>query len=169
MIREFQGQRPRVAATAFIAESAMLIGDVMIGEESSVWYHSVLRGDMNFIRLGDRTNIQDLSVLHVRYREQATVVGNEVTVGHRVVLHGCTIGDRVLVGMGAIVMDGVVIGEDCVVGAGALVTPGTVVEPGSLVLGAPAKVKRGVTQGELDLIREGTQRYVEFARLYKEG
>ena len=166
MIRTFQGIKPTIAASAFIEETAVVIGDVVIGEESSVWFHAVVRGDVHSIRIGRRTNIQDLSVVHVTHDTHPTVLGDDVTVGHHVVLHGCTIKNRVLIGMGALIMDGAVIGEDCVVGAGALVTERTIVPPKSLILGAPAKVKRPVTEAELAWIRESAQNYVKYARQY---
>lgn len=166
MIRTYQGIAPTIAQTAFIEETAVVIGDVVIGEDSSVWFNAVVRGDVHFIRIGSRTNVQDLSVLHVTHDTHPLVLGDEVTVGHHVVLHGCTIKDRVLIGMGAIIMDGAVIEEDCVVGAGALVTEGTVVPPKSLILGSPAKVKRPVTGQELAWIRESAQNYIEYARQY---
>lgn len=169
MIRTYQGVRPTIAESAFIEETAAVIGDVVIGEESSVWFNTVIRGDVHCIRIGNRTNIQDLCVIHVSHDTYSTVLGDDVTVGHRVVLHGCTIKDRVLIGMGAIIMDGAVIGEDCVVGAGALVTEQTVVPPKSLILGAPAKVKRAVTDEELAWIKESAQNYVGYAKQYLSG
>ncbi len=169
MIRTYQGVRPKIAESAFIEESAVVIGDVVIGEDSSVWFNTVIRGDVNCIRIGHRTNIQDLCVVHVSHDTYSTVLGDDVTVGHHVVLHGCTIKDRVLIGMGAIIMDGAVIGEDCIVGAGALITERTVVPPKSLILGAPAKVKRAVTDEELAWIKESAQNYVHYARQYLSG
>lgn len=166
MIRTFQGIKPYVPRSAFVDETAVVIGDVLLGEEASVWFKSVVRGDVHYIRIGHRTNIQDLCVLHVTHDTHPLVIGDDVTVGHHVVLHGCTINDRVLVGMGAIIMDGAVIGEDCIVGAGALVTEGTEVPPTSLILGSPAKVKRPVTAKELAWIRESAQNYVNYARQY---
>ncbi len=169
MIRAFEGVSPRIAESAFVEESASVIGDVVIGDESSIWFHTVIRADMHHIRIGKRTNIQDLCCLHVRYKAGATILGNGVTVGHHVILHACTIADRVLVGMGAIVMDGVEIGEDCLIGAGALVTPGTIVPPRSLVLGSPARIQRSVTRDEMDLIADAAMRYVEYTRKYKQA
>lgn len=166
MIRTFQGITPTVARSAYIEETAVVIGDVVIGEDSSIWFHAVVRGDVNYIRIGRRTNIQDLTIVHVTHDTQPTILGDDLTVGHHVVLHGCTIKDRVLVGMGAIIMDGVVIEENCVVGAGALITERTIVPPNSLVLGVPAKVKRPVTEQELAWIRESAQNYVRYARQY---
>ncbi len=166
MVRTFQGITPTIPKSAFIEETALVIGDVVIGEESSVWFNAVVRGDIHYIRIGARTNIQDLSILHVTHDTYPLVLGDEVTIGHHVVLHGCTVKDRVLVGMGAIIMDGAVIGEGSVVGAGALVTERTVVKPNSLILGSPAKVKRPVTQKELAWISESSQHYVRYARQY---
>ena len=166
MIRTFQGIKPTIAETAFIEVTALVIGDVVIGADSSVWFNAVVRGDVHSIRIGSRTNIQDLSAVHVTHETHPTVLGDDVTVGHHVVLHGCTIKDRVLIGMGAIIMDGAVIGEDCVVGAGALVTERTTVPPRGVILGAPTKVKRPVTEAELAWIRESANNYVEYARQY---
>jgi len=166
MIRTFQGIKPTVPASCFIEDTGVIIGDVVMGEKCSVWFHAVIRGDVNYIRIGNRTNIQDLCMLHVTHDTHPLIIGNEVTVGHHVVLHGCTIKDRVLVGMGAIIMDGAVIGEDSVVGAGALVVEGTVVPPKSLILGSPAKVKRPVTEKELAWIKESADNYVKYAGLY---
>lgn len=169
MIRAYQGTLPVIDPSAFIEQTAVVIGDVKIGEGSSVWVNAVVRGDVNSIRIGRRTNIQDLCALHVTHGTHPLVIGDDVTVGHHVVLHGCTIKDRVLIGMGAIVMDGAVIGEDCVVGAGALVTEGTLVPPKSLILGSPAKARRPVTAEELAWIRESAKNYVQYARDYLEG
>ena len=166
MIRSFQGIKPTIPKSCFIEETAVVLGDVVIGEESSLWFHAVVRGDVHYIRIGSRTNIQDLCMLHVTHDTYPLIIGDDVTVGHHVVLHGCTVKDRVLIGMGAIIMDGAVIGEDSVVGAGALVIEGTVVPPKSLILGSPAKVKRPVTEQELAWIRESAQNYMKYARQY---
>jgi carbonic anhydrase/acetyltransferase-like protein (isoleucine patch superfamily) len=166
VIRTYQGIKPTIPDSCFIEETAVVIGDVVMGDDCSVWFHAVVRGDVYYIRIGTRTNIQDLCMLHVTHDTHPLIVGNEVTVGHHVVLHGCTIKDRVLVGMGAIIMDGAVIGEDSVVGAGALVTEGTIVPPKSLMLGSPAKVKRPVTDKELAWIKESADNYVSYARTY---
>lgn len=166
MIRTFQGIKPKIPASCFIEETGVVIGDVVMGEACSVWFHAVIRGDVNYIRIGDRTNVQDLCMLHVTHDTYPLIIGNEVTIGHNVVLHGCTIKDRVLVGMGAIIMDGAIIGEDSVVGAGALITEGTIVPPKSLILGSPAKVKRPVTEEELAWITESAENYVKYAQQY---
>jgi len=166
MIRSFQGIKPTIPSTCFIEETGIVIGDVVLGENCSVWFHAVIRGDVNWIRLGHRTNVQDLCMLHVTHDTHPLIIGDEVTIGHGVVLHGCTIKDRVLIGMGTIVMDGAVIGEDSVVGAGALITEGTIVPPKSLVLGSPAKVKRTVTDKEVTWIKESADNYVKYAKQY---
>jgi carbonic anhydrase/acetyltransferase-like protein (isoleucine patch superfamily) len=166
MIRTFQGIRPTIPTSCFIEETAVVIGNVVMGENCSVWFHAVIRGDVHYIRIGERTNVQDLCMLHVTHDTHPLIIGSGVTIGHHVVLHGCTIQDRVLVGMGAIIMDGAVIGEDSVVGAGALVVEGTVVPPKSLILGSPAKVKRSVTEKELAWIKESAENYVKYARQY---
>jgi carbonic anhydrase/acetyltransferase-like protein (isoleucine patch superfamily) len=150
----------------FVDDTGIVIGDVVMGEQCSVWFHAVIRGDVHYIRIGHRTNIQDLCMLHVTHDTHPLIIGSDVTIGHHVVLHGCTIKDRVLIGMGAIIMDGAVIGEDSVVGAGALVTEGTVVPPKSLMFGAPAKVRRSVTDSELLWIRESSANYVKYASQY---
>lgn len=166
MIRSYHGILPTIPKSCFIDETAVVIGDVVMGEECSVWFHAVIRGDVHYIRIGDRTNVQDLCLLHVTHDTAPLIIGNDVTIGHHVVLHGCTIKDRVLVGMGAIVMDGAVIGEDSIVGAGALVTERTIIPPKSLVLGSPAKVKRAVTDEELAWIKESAENYVRYAQQY---
>lgn len=166
IIRPFGGKTPAVHPTAFVAEGAVVIGDVEVGEHASIWFGCAVRGDVNHVRIGARTNIQDLTVLHVTSRTHPTLVGNEVTVGHRVVLHGCTIKDRCLVGIGSVVMDGAVVGPESVVGAGALVPPGMVVPPRTLVMGAPAKVKRDLTVEEIEALRRSADNYVEYAARY---
>jgi gamma-carbonic anhydrase len=166
MIRTFQGIKPTVPKSCFIEETAVVIGDVVMGEECSVWFNAVIRGDVNYIRIGNRTNVQDLCMLHVTHDTHPLLIGSEVTIGHHVVLHGCTIQDRVLVGMGAIIMDGAVIGEDSVVGAGALVVEGTIVPPKSLILGSPAKVKRSVRAKELAWVKDSAENYVQYASQY---
>ena len=166
MIRIFQGITPVIPKSCFIEDTAVVIGDVVMGEQCSVWFHTVIRGDVHYIRIGHRTNIQDLSMLHVTHDTHPLIIGSDVTIGHHVVLHGCTLKDRVLIGMGAIVMDGALIGEDSVVGAGALVTERTIVPPKSLVLGSPAKVRRPVTEKELSWILESSANYVRYAGQY---
>ncbi len=161
----FLDQPPQIHETCFIAAGATVIGDVTIGENSSVWYQCVLRGDINRIIIGANSNIQDGTVVHLADRF-GTEVGDWVTVGHKALLHACKIEDEVLVGMGAIVMDGAVVGTRSIIGAGSVVTPGTRIPPGSLVLGFPAKVKRKLAQEEQDGLKVWAQRYVATSREY---
>lgn len=168
MIKAFRGTRPQIHPTAFIEESAQVVGDVVIGEQSSVWFNAVVRGDVFYIRVGDRTNIQDGTVIHVTNGTHATVLEDEVTVGHNVTLHGCYIEKGCLIGMGATVMDGVRIGAQSLVAAGALVSPGTQVPPRSLVMGVPAKVKRPLTDEEVARLNVNWRNYVEYTRAYLE-
>jgi gamma-carbonic anhydrase len=173
MIRSFQGTVPDINPTAFIAETAVIIGDVTIGPRSSIWYNTVLRGDVNHIRIGADTNIQDLSLLHVTHRKDADdpgaplLIGDRVTVAHSVTLHGCTIENGAFVGMQAVIMDKAVLGEESLVGARALVTEGTVIPPRTLWLGAPARYKRDLTPEELVRIRTSAQNYVRYAEQFK--
>ena len=166
MIRSYKGLAPRIDSSAFIADSADIIGDVHIGAHSSVWFNCVLRGDCYHIRIGESSNIQDGSVIHVTGGRFPTIIGDKVTVGHSVVLHGCTVKDRSLVGIGAIVLDDVVIGEESFIAAGSLVTPGTVIPPRSMVMGAPARVRRTVTDAEVARIDEHWRHYIEYKDAY---
>ena len=168
-ILPYGGKAPRLAASAFLAEGSVVVGDVEIGDASSLWFGAIVRGDVNHVRIGARTNVQDQSMVHVTGGTHPTVVGDEVTVGHRAVLHGCTVHDRCLIGIGAIVLDGAVVGPDAMVGAGALVPPGMVVPPGKLVLGAPARVKRDLTPEELASLRSSAARYAGYAAVYRRG
>ena len=162
MIRSYKGTTPTVDATAFVDASAQVIGDVHIGAESSVWMNVVIRGDVHRVRVGRRTNIQDLTMVHVMRETHPTTIGDEVTVGHSVVLHGCTIQDRVLIGMGAMLLNGVHIGADSVVAAGSLVTEGTRIPPRSLAMGARATVKRMLTDEEVAELRWYAANYVAY-------
>lgn len=166
MLLAYKGRSPCIAPSAFIEESARVIGDVAVGEESSVWFNVVLRGDVNYIRIGCRTNIQDGTVVHVS-SGYPTVIGDEVTVGHNATLHGCTVDDRCLIGMGAVVLDGAVIGEESIVAAGAVVAPGTVIPPRTLALGAPAKPKRGLTPGEIERLGRSADNYIGLMTEYR--
>ena len=167
LVLAYGGTLPRLAPTAWVAPGAVVVGDVEIGEGSSIWFQSVVRGDVNRIRIGARTNVQDHSTVHVTGGTHPTAIGDDVTVGHRVVLHGCTVKDRCLVGIGAIVLDGAVIEEEAMVGAGALVPPGMIVPSGTLVLGAPAKVKRPLTAEERAFFRASAARYAGYAARYR--
>lgn len=169
MIRGYAGKRPQLGRGVFLAETAAVIGDVVIGDDSSIWYGTVVRGDVMAIRIGARTSIQDNSVIHVTSEFSGTIVGDDCTVGHNVILHACTVEDFCLIGMGAIVLDGARIGRGSLVGAGALVTPGTDIPPDSLVIGAPAKVKRTINDKERAQIRYGAAHYVELTRRYLAG
>ena len=160
MILPHHGQWPKIHETAFVAPSADLIGEVEIGEHSSIWFQVVVRGDVNSIKIGAKTNIQDHSMLHVTRKQSKLKIGDEVTVGHRATLHGCTVGNRVLIGMGAIILDDAEVGDDCIIGAGALITKGMKVPRGSLVVGAPAKVKRELTAAELAFLPQSAANYV---------
>ena len=146
--------------------SAQVIGDVVIGAESSVWMNAVVRGDVHYIRIGARSNVQDGTIIHVMHDTHPTIVGNDVTLGHGVIAHGCTIHDRVLIGMGAVLLNGAEIGEDSIVAAGSLVTEGARVPPRSLVMGSPARVKRTLDDGQVASILEYASNYVRYRLEY---
>lgn len=167
IIGSYKGISPRLHPSVLVLDGATIIGDVEIGEGSSVWPGAVIRGDVCHVRIGARTNLQDGAVVHVTTDTNPTIVGDDVTVGHRAVLHGCTIKDRCLIGIGAIVLDGAEVGPDAFVGAGALVTPGTVVPPGTLYLGAPAKLKRPLGPAEKAGLLESAAHYVEVSAQYR--
>jgi len=162
MLRPFRSILPTVAPSAFIDMSAQVIGDVHIGDESSVWMNVVIRGDVNHIRIGARTNLQDLTLVHVMRHTHPTVIGDDVTVGHSAVVHGCTIEDRCLIGMGAILLNGCRIGSGSIVAAGTLVPEGMVVPPGSMVMGVPGKVRRSLTPEESASIQWYADNYVRY-------
>jgi carbonic anhydrase/acetyltransferase-like protein (isoleucine patch superfamily) len=166
VLRPFRSVLPTVHPTAYIDLSAQVIGDVVIGRDSSVWMNVVIRGDVNAIRIGDRTNIQDATVIHVMRATHPTHVGQEVTVGHGAILHGCRIHDRVLIGMGAILLNGAEIGEDSIVAAGTLVPEGKAFPARSLLMGRPASLKRQLTDSEVASIREYAERYVSYRSDY---
>ena len=162
MLRAYKGRRPAVDPTAYVDASAQVIGDVEIGPESSIWMCAVVRGDVNFIRIGARSNVQDGSIVHVMHETHPTRIGDDVTIGHAAVVHGCTIADRVLVGMSATILNGAVVGEDSIVAAGSLVTEGMAVPPRSMVMGVPAKVRRPLTDAEIASILDFSQNYVRY-------
>jgi carbonic anhydrase/acetyltransferase-like protein (isoleucine patch superfamily) len=166
MIRSFRGVHPQIHPTAFIAESAQVIGDVHIGEQASIWFGTVARGDMFYIRIGDRSNVQDNCVLHTRTGEKPTVLEDEVTVGHSVTLHGCYVERGSLIGIGSIVLDDVRVGAQSLVAAGSLISPGTIIPPRSLVMGMPARVKRPLTEEEVASLAKYWQNYVEYSAYY---
>lgn len=167
LIKSFRGVEPRIHETAFVAGNAVIIGDVEIGEQSSVWYGSILRADVNSIRIGARTNIQDASVIHVTSKTHDTVLEDEITLGHRVTIHGCYIETGSLIGIGAIVLDGARIGRNSLIAAGSLVTPNTEIPPRSLVMGSPARVKRELSEEEVKDLARFWQNYVELSRHYR--
>lgn len=166
MIRQFNDISPTIHPSAFIADDAIIIGDVEIGEDASVWFGSVIRGDVNFIRIGARTNIQDMTMIHVSSKTHSTVLEDEITVGHRVTLHGCHVESRCLIGIGAILLDGVRVGANSLVAAGSLLTPGTQIPPRSMVMGSPARVKRELTDDELAYLDKSWENYVELKKRY---
>ena len=173
IILEYQGYKPKLSDGVWIAPGATVIGDVKIGQDSSIWFGCVVRGDVHKIRIGDRTNIQDLSMIHVTHYKNPnksdghpTIIGNDVTVGHRVMLHGCTIEDACLIGMSATILDGAIIGKESIVGAGALVTMNKVFPPRSLILGSPAKVVRELSDEEVAELYASAKRYVKFKENY---
>jgi carbonic anhydrase/acetyltransferase-like protein (isoleucine patch superfamily) len=167
VLRPYRGLMPRVHPTAFIDDSAQVIGDVEIGEESGVWMCAVIRGDVNAIRVGRRSNVQDGTVIHAMTGTHETHVGDDVTIGHAAVIHGCTIEDRCLIGIGAILLNGSRIGSGSIVAAGTLITENMRVPPRSLVMGSPGKVKRLLTQKEVDGIQLYADRYVAYRTEYK--
>ena len=167
MIRPYRGVVPTIAASAYIDQSAQVIGDVTVGERSSIWPNVTARGDVNSIRIGDDSNVQDNCVLHCDAGLFPLHIGNHVTIGHLAMLHGCTIEDECLIGIGAIVLNGARIGKGSVVAAGAVVREGTEVPPDSMVMGVPAKVRRQLTDEERVRFRENAKHYVEAARIYR--
>jgi carbonic anhydrase/acetyltransferase-like protein (isoleucine patch superfamily) len=167
MLRPYRGRVPRVHPTAFVDSTAVVIGDVEIGQHSSVWMQAVVRGDVNSIRIGQRSNVQDGTVVHVMHETHATAIGDDVTIGHRAIVHGCTVGDRVLIGMGAIVLNDARIAEECIIAAGTVVTEGMVVPRRSMVMGVPGKVRRLLTDAEVAAILESAANYVRYKQDYQ--
>ena len=167
-IYELDGVAPSMADTAWVADSAQVIGNVVLGDQASVWFGCVVRGDMECITIGAGSNIQDTSVLHAD-AGQPLVIGERVTVGHQAVLHGCSVGDESLIGIGAIVLNGAKIGKNCLVGAGALVTEGKEFPDGSMIIGAPARLVRQLTPEQMDSLRLSAQHYIENAQRFRSG
>jgi carbonic anhydrase/acetyltransferase-like protein (isoleucine patch superfamily) len=167
MIGNFKNQKPKIDESCFIAPTADVIGDVTIGENSSIWYKTVLRGDVNKIVIGSNTNIQDGSIVHVAGK-YPTIIGNNVTIGHGAIVHGCTIQDSAFIGMGAIILDGAVIGEGALIGAGALITEGKEIPPYSLAVGVPAKVIKQLSQEYINMAKNRAIEYAKLAKVYKE-
>lgn len=166
IVLPFEGRQPQLGSDVFLAPGAAVIGDVTIGARSSIWFGAVLRGDDHFIRLGVEVNIQDNAVVHEGRGELPAIIGDRTTVGHGAILHGCTVGALCIVGMGATIMDGCEIGERCLIAAGSLLAPGTRVPPGTLVVGAPARVKRDLRPDELAHLEQSAGNYVDLARRY---
>lgn len=168
-VTPFEGTLPTLEEGAWVAPGARVMGDVVLGEDASVWYNAVVRGDVHRIRIGARTNIQDLSLVHIDTGTAPTHIGSDVTVGHKAIIHGCTIEDRCLIGMGAIILSGAHIEEECLVGAGALVPPGKRYPKRSLLMGSPAKVVRQVTDEEVEGFLESARHYAALAKRHRTG
>ena len=168
MIRSFQGMAPNIGQRIFVADNALVLGDVEIGNDSSIWFNCVVRGDVNYVRIGARSNIQDMSCIHVTNHKWPTIIGDEVSIAHNVMLHGCTLEKGVLVGMSTTIMDGAVIGEGCLVAAGSLVREGFKAPPHTLIAGWPAVVKKDLSEDQRQLVASIWPRYVRYKEAYFE-
>ena len=166
ILRAYEGKQPRLGERVFVAENAAIIGDVEIGNDCSIWFSTTVRGDVNMIRIGSRTNVQDNCTIHVTHEQWPTVIAEEVTIGHGAIVHGCTVKRGALIGMGSRVLDGAIVGESALVGAGALVPEGMIVPPRTLVVGVPARVKRPLTDEELARIDQSWRNYVAYKEKY---
>ena len=168
IIKELNGKKPQIGTQCFLAENAVLVGDVVMGDGCSIWYNAVLRGDVHYIKIGNKVNIQDGAVVHCTYQKSPTTIGNNVSVGHNAIVHGCTIHDNVLIGMGSIVMDNCIVESNSIIAAGAVVTKGTVVESGTIYAGIPAKKVKDISEeliaGEINRIANN---YVKYASWYQ--
>ena len=167
IIKKLNGHTPKFGKNCFLADNAAIIGDVKMGDDCSIWFGAVLRGDVHSIRIGNKVNIQDNATIHATYKKSPTNIGNNVSIAHNAVIHGCTIKDNVLIGMGAIVLNGAKIGSDCIVGAGALVTGKMDAPDGSMILGSPAKVVRPLKPEEIEGNRAAMEEYLEAAAQYR--
>lgn len=167
IIRSFRGVAPQIHDSVFVADNATLVGDVHIGARSTIWYGAVLRGDVHYIRIGSETSIQDNTVVHVTHNRFPVEVGDRVTVGHSVTLHGCTVSNHCIIGMGSTILDQVEVGDHCIIGAGALLTPGTKIPPGHLVVGSPGRIKRPLSPDELTWIEYSADHYIELCAIYR--
>lgn len=168
-LHSFGGRAPVLGADVFLAPGVHVVGEVTLGDRASIWFNSVVRGDVMPVRIGAETNVQDLCMVHVTSGQWGCTLGDQVTVGHRVVLHGCTVGDRALIGIGSLVLDGAEIGEESMIGAGSLVTPRSRIPARVLAMGSPAKVVRTLTEAEVLFLRQSARNYVEYASLYRSG
>lgn len=168
IIKPLRGHTPKFGSDCFLAETAVVVGEVSMGDNCTVWFNAVVRGDVHSITIGNNTNIQDGAIIHCTYQRAATVIGNDVSIAHNAIVHGCTVHDRVLIGMGAIVMDGAVIGSESVIAAGAVVLPGTIVEPGSIYAGTPARRVKEISQEMQDVITRTARNYPMYATWYKQ-
>lgn len=168
LILPVENKSPEFGPNAFIADNATIVGDVICGQNCSFWFQSVVRGDVNFIKMGDQVNVQDGAIIHGTYKTAGTTIGNNVSIGHRALVHGCTIEDNVLVGMGAIIMDKCIIGKNSIIAAGAVVLENTVVEPGSIYAGVPAKKVKDLDQEKSERLIDGiSNNYVKYAKWFK--
>ena len=168
LILPVEGKQPQFGENNFIAENATIVGDVSCGKDCSFWFQAVVRGDVNFIKMGDKVNVQDGAVIHGTYQKAGTTIGNNVSIGHRALVHGCTIQDNVLIGMGAIVMDNAVIGENSIIAAGAVLLENTIVKPGSIYAGVPAKKVKELDQEKTERLIDGiSNNYVKYAEWFK--
>jgi len=166
-IGSYQGMSPKIHESVFLADGVRVLGDVELGEDVSIWFNTVVRGDVNFIRIGAGTNVQDLCCLHVEHDRFPLRIGEGVTIGHQVTLHGCTIESFCLIGMGAVIMNNVTVGEESIIGAGALIPENTIIPPRSLVVGMPAKVRRSVNPEEIKRLHGSYKRYIEYSKNYQ--
>ncbi len=168
IIREVRGKSPQIGEDCFLAENAVIVGEVTMGNQCSIWYNAVLRGDVHFIRMGDRVNVQDGAVIHCTYEKSPTTIGNDVSIGHNAIVHGCTLKDKVLVGMGSIIMDDCVVHSNSIIAAGAVLTKGTVVPEGSIYAGMPARkiaeVSPELREGEIERI---ARNYIKYSGWFK--
>jgi carbonic anhydrase/acetyltransferase-like protein (isoleucine patch superfamily) len=169
IIKPVKGHHPQISDDCYIAENATIVGDVSIGKQCSIWFNAVIRGDVHFIKIGNKVNIQDGAVIHATYQKSPTTIGNNVSIGHNAIVHGCTIQDNVLIGMGSIVMDDCVIESNSIIAAGAVVTKNTIVKSGSIYAGVPAKkvkdISKALISGEINRISDN---YVEYSSWFKD-
>lgn len=168
IIKPLRGHTPKFGGDCFLAETAVVVGEVSMGDHCTVWFNAVVRGDVHSITIGNNTNIQDGAIIHCTYQRAATVIGSDVSIAHNAIVHGCTVHDRVLIGMGAIVMDGAVIGSESVIAAGAVVLPGTIVEPGSVYAGTPARRVKDISPEMQEVITRTARNYPMYAEWYKQ-